>query len=284
MRVQLQLRTAGACTHAEHMVLRGASRQTVAFPSLYAQIQHPHEGLILYDTGYSPRFFSATDPFPERFYRLLTPVTLSSEQTAAAQLRQQGLAPEDVKWVIISHFHGDHVAGLRDFPHARFAFLEHGYAHVSQLSRLQAVRTGYLQSLLPPDFMQRAEGLTLAGPRLRYVAPFGACLDLFGDGSLQMVPLEGHFCGQSGLLINSEDGPVLLVADACWRRESFEDLRLPHPLAMAIMHDPERYRHDLQQIQSFAQAHPHVPIVPSHCTRSLQAWRNRLETARGSRL
>ena len=83
-------------------------------------ILHPDAGAMLYDTGYADRFEQATTPFPERFYRWLTPVTLPVEQHLGTQLRRYGVRLDEVKRVIISHMHADHVAGLRNLWVAPF--------------------------------------------------------------------------------------------------------------------------------------------------------------------
>ncbi|PKL74261.1 MAG: MBL fold metallo-hydrolase, partial [Candidatus Melainabacteria bacterium HGW-Melainabacteria-1] len=92
--VRLRLFKGGYCTHSERMVLRTGSRRQVAFPSLFGLIEHPDQGVLLFDTGYSPAFFEATEPFPERIYRMLTPVTLDSRDTAVARLAEVGYRPQ----------------------------------------------------------------------------------------------------------------------------------------------------------------------------------------------
>lgn len=268
--LRLHLFEGGYCTHRQKMALRKGSLETVTFPSIFGVIEHPHQGVILFDTGYSPHFFSATSPFPERAYRWVTPVVLHSHETAVAHLQRLGYRPEDVTHVIISHFHGDHVSALRDFPRARFVFLNSGYTHVSALNRLQGVSIGYLKALLPPDFDSRAIALDLKDSRYRteLPAPLGDGLDLFQDGSIRLVPLEGHFAGQVGALLNTDLGTVFLIADACWFRQSFEELALPHPIAMTRMYNPKQYVQDLQAIQGFYRRFPHGHIIPSHCRES----------------
>lgn len=277
LQVPVHLLQGGYCTHKEHMVLRSGSRDTVPFPSLFAVIEHPQKGLMLFDTGYSQHFFSATEKFPEKLYRLLTPVTLNAQDTAVAQLHQLGYHPEDVQYIIISHFHGDHVSALHDFPKAQFIYLAAGYEFVRKFTGFKAVRLGYLPSLLPADFESRSWALDPqdSGLDIQDFPPFEYAIDLFNDGSIRLIPLTGHFCGQMGALIESSQGPLFLSADACWYRESFEKMILPHPLAMTIMYDAKQYRKDLQALHDFACLHPETTIVPSHCTRSLEYYAQR---------
>lgn len=268
--IRLRLFEGGYCTHRKKMALRSGGLETVTFPSIFGVIEHPKHGVVLFDTGYGSHFFAATAPFPERAYRWVTPVVLNSEETAVARLRQLGYGPEDVNYVIISHFHGDHVSALRDFPRARFVFLDSGYEHVRHMNRLQGVSIGYLKALLPRDFESRAMALSLkdAHYRVGLPEPLGDGLDLFGDEAIRLVPLEGHFAGQVGALLKTEVGTVFLVADACWFRQSFEELTLPHPIAMSRMYNPKQYVQDLQAIQGFYRQFPTAHIIPSHCRES----------------
>lgn len=279
--VRLSLYKGGYCSHSEKMVLRSGRRRQIAFPSMFALIEHPEQGPMLFDTGYASHFFAATDPFPERIYRMVTPVTLDSGDTAVARLAERGYRPEDVSHVLISHFHGDHIAALRDFPTARYVFLAQGYEAVKPLRGTRAVRIGYLPSLLPPDFEARAWAIGPESPlACEPVAPFARSFDLFGDGAVLLIPLEGHFAGQMGALLRTEQGQVLLIADACWLRESFEELVLPHPLAMGIMNDRQGYVKDLEAIRDFHRLRPEVAVIPSHCSRSIDAF---VEAAEGAR-
>ena len=68
-RVRLHLLTVGRCRHPEWVTIRGGGLRPIEFPALAALIVHPTIGPILYDTGYADRFETATQPFPERFYR-----------------------------------------------------------------------------------------------------------------------------------------------------------------------------------------------------------------------
>lgn len=268
--IKLTLFQGGYCTHQEKMVLRTGRKETIRFPSMFALIEHPEHGFILFDTGYSSRFYEATTRFPASLYARLTPVFLQPEQTAVRQLALRGIAPEEISHVIISHFHGDHVAGLRDFPKAELIAMANGYHKVKNLRGFAAVKQGFLPELLPADFQQRARLISSEGFVKGTLPPFEGGLDLFEDGSILLVPLEGHYCGQIGAWVNEQTGPVFLVADACWLRRAFEQYILPHPLAMFIMNNAAQYRLDLQHLHQYHREHPEVRIIPSHCQQSFE--------------
>ncbi len=45
----------------------------------------------------------------------MTPVYFDPAQSLVTQLREQGYVNRDIHGLILSHFHADHIAGLRDF-------------------------------------------------------------------------------------------------------------------------------------------------------------------------
>lgn len=261
--VRLDLRYAGLCRHPEGMVVRGAPWRPADFPALFAVVRHPTHGITLFDTGYSERFAAETHPFPARLYRWLTPVALAPGETAVEQLRAESVRPEDVRRIVISHFHADHVAGLRDFPNAEFIATREALAAVQGHGTLKTLLKGFLPGLLPDDFADRARLLERSA-FTDALGPFAAH-DLFGDGAVQLVSLPGHAAGQVGLLVRGETKRVLLAADAAWTTASFRERRPPMRIADLIAQAPRTAEQTLMALHALSIADPELDIVPSHC-------------------
>ena len=267
MPVELRMIQAGYCTHPERVVRAGGSWKPCRFPAMVGIIEHPAEGLMLFDTGYSERFHEETARFPNALYARLTPVHYRPEDSVVRQLAALGRRAEDVRHVIVSHFHGDHVAALRDFPQARFFCSEEGYAALRPLKGLAALTKGFLPGLLPADFAHRLDPFETRPTRdlTGRLGPFTRGYDLFGDGTLVAVPLPGHAAGHYGLLVESEKGPVFLVGDACWTSRSYAELQLPSVAAQLIFADRRAYAETLRGLHALSREQPEVTIVPSHC-------------------
>lgn len=277
MTIKITFFKAGYCIHPEAILIQGGRWKTSTFPALFALIEHPSYGSILFDTGYSDRFFQETRRFPFRLYALTTPVSLQPEDSAASQLQKQGIDPAAVQQIILSHFHADHIGGLRDFPNARFLCFQSAYEAVKHRHGMGALIAGFLAGLLPADFEQRAtwvEDKHLV-PLPACYAPFEMGFDLLGDRTLLAVELPGHAIGQLGLLIADAcigTGPpqsYFLIADACWLSRAYQEFIAPHPIANLIFSNKQEYLTTLKKIHQLHQHNQDLKIIPTHCP---EAW------------
>lgn len=268
---------AGHCVHPQVMSIRDGSWRTAVFPALCMVLVHPVEGPILFDTGYDPAFLRATRPFPERFYRWLTPVTLADGEQAASQIVALGFQPGDVRHLVLSHFHADHVAGTHAFPRATIHCARAGLDAACGSSRWAGVRRGILTSLLPPDIRERARFFEDA-PRVGLATafrPFTEGVDLLGDGSVLAVELPGHCPGHWGLAVrDSAHGDHFMVADAAWSLDAIRR-NMPAPaIASGFLGDTGAARRTLHMLHLLWQRNPAMHITPCHCPeRAAGAWR-----------
>jgi glyoxylase-like metal-dependent hydrolase (beta-lactamase superfamily II) len=259
--IELTILRAGCCFHAEWVTMQGGGRRPIEIPALFALLRHPTLGPILYDAGYAPRFLTETDRLPARIYRWLTPVRITDAETAAVQLKRLGIEPGAVRLIILSHFHADHLGGVRDFPHARFLYLPDAWAAVQGRIGLDAVRRAFLPGLLPPDFAARSLPIRPAQRVPLDLAPFTEGYDLLGDGSVIGVRLDGHATGQLGIIV----GKTFLCADAAWSSAAIRENRPPHPVARLIMDDPRAYQVNFAALHELQRRRPDLRIIPSHC-------------------
>lgn len=258
----------GACRHPHAMTMRGATWRPVDFAAVAMLLLHPDEGPILFDTGYDPAFLAATARLPEALYRWATPVDLPPGADAASQCRALGHDPAEVCHVVLSHFHGDHVAGLHAFPNAAVHCARAGLEDLRRRGRFAATRRGLLPALLPADLAARARFFEDAPVRAlpSDFAPFDTSADLIGDGSLLAVELPGHCPGHWGLATRDACwGYHFLVADAAWSLEAIREDRPPPALATALLGDTARTRATLNALHRLAVRNPGLRLTPCHC-------------------
>jgi glyoxylase-like metal-dependent hydrolase (beta-lactamase superfamily II) len=253
----------GHCLASEHHLIRGGRRRRVAIHSLVALLGHPTKGWLLWDTGYAPRMHEATRRLPYRVYRWATPLRLAPELALISQLPRLGLEPGAIRRVVVSHFHADHISGLRDFPRAEIIATRSAYESVAGRTGFRALARAFIPELLPADFERRAVLLTApSGPDLDGLGP---TLDLFGDGSAVVVALPGHARGQIGLLANTHKGRLLLAADSCWMSEGFRTNTPPHWITRVFTDNFAAMTTTLAKLHAYHRRHPDVTVIPSHC-------------------
>ncbi|MDB5438812.1 MAG: hypothetical protein JWM33_1239 [Caulobacteraceae bacterium] len=275
-RCEVDFLQAGSCRHPEAMTLSGGRLSQAVFPALAGLFFHPLEGPVVFDTGYDPAFMQATRRFPERLYRWLTPPALTPGEALSEQMTRRGLAPAEVNWVILSHFHGDHVAGLTAFPQARILCARAGLETMRRRSRWGRLSQGLLSELIPPDIDERAvffEDRPFA-PLPSAYAPFIQGADLFGDMSLLAVELPGHCPGHWGLAARDErDRFHLLAGDAAWSSRAIRENRPPPRLTTDLLGRTTTYRETLLRLHQLHNSGSDLLITPSHCLeRAREIW------------
>jgi glyoxylase-like metal-dependent hydrolase (beta-lactamase superfamily II) len=235
------------------------------FYGVFVYLEHPEHGRALVDTGYAPEFWEATRSFPERLYRWATPANLDPLGDAAAILRRRGIEPETIDRIFVSHFHGDHIAGLRRFPGARFVYRRAAYEALLGVSTWRQVRQAFLAKLLPADFTARGlpidEGLFApgSGPLAEF-----RVVDYWGDGDLLLVDLPGHAVGHTGYLIRGPDGYVFYIVDASWDVEALLARRPISRLVRGVQHDYAAYAATQDRLRRLA-AQVDYRLPACHC-------------------
>lgn len=166
-----------------------------------------HErGICLFDAGQcaeaaAPGYFPAWHPF----FRLAR-FELERRDEAAEQLRRAGLDAGDVRWVVLSHLHTDHVGGLGAFRGADVLVA------AEEWRRATGAR-GRLRGYVPQHWPRGLEP-TLVEFHRSPLGPFSGSYDLADDGRLVLVPTPGHTPGHMSLLVDHGERRFLLAGDA----------------------------------------------------------------------
>jgi glyoxylase-like metal-dependent hydrolase (beta-lactamase superfamily II) len=158
-------------------------------------IKHGGDSMV-WDTGFAP----GSNP-------------TAPKVSLADRLKEVGVAADQVKFVGISHFHGDHTGQLAPFSNATLLIGKGDWDGVTAT---------------PPMAGANAAGFKTWIDEKRKVEPLLADKDVFGDGSVVVLRTPGHTPGHSSLLVMLKGmGPVLLSGDLMHFRENYEFNRVP---------------------------------------------------------
>jgi glyoxylase-like metal-dependent hydrolase (beta-lactamase superfamily II) len=129
------------------------------------------------------------------------------------QLAQLHLTPEQIKYVAISHYHGDHAGQANSFPQATL-LIGKGDWDILTDPKANAMAN-------PGNFAPWISG----GGK---VEPVVGDKDVFGDGSVVMLNTPGHTPGHHSLLVKLKDtGNVLISGDLAHFRENYDTNGVP---------------------------------------------------------
>jgi N-acyl homoserine lactone hydrolase len=128
-------------------------------------------------------------------------------------LAQLKVAPEQVKYIGISHFHGDHIGQANALPKATLLI---GKGDWDVLTGPKP--PGNLNPQLVSNWI--SGGGT--------VEPLPLDKDVFGDGSVVMLATPGHTPGHHSLLVKlAQKGAVILSGDAVHFQENYDGPGVP---------------------------------------------------------
>lgn len=242
----------GYCINHLHHMFGGVPKQTLRFEAGVFLLKHRKHGYILYDTGYGTEMKRRKLKY--FLYHLANPFYVREKDEIGYQLREKGIAPEEIRYVILSHLHPDHIGGAKSFPNAKFIITEDLYRWFEHFR----LRDLVFQELLPEDFRQRI--YRVLPNTMRKAFPYRKVYDFFGDGSLLIASLDGHAIGQACVYL--PEYRLYLAADVCWGVPLIRYTRQIRKLPLMIQKNPQAYFQNIRLLQIIRKSG--IEVVVSH--------------------
>jgi glyoxylase-like metal-dependent hydrolase (beta-lactamase superfamily II) len=159
-------------------------------------IKHDND-YLLWDTGHA-----------------MTTPNVAPKVSIVDQLAKIHVTPEQIKYVGISHYHGDHTGQVASFPKATLLLGTREWDAISAPKPAEGVNYKPFEGWIKGE--NKVEPLAL-----------GIDKDVFGDGSVIVLRTPGHTPGHSSLLVRLQGGAVILSGDAVHFRENYDTDGVP---------------------------------------------------------
>jgi N-acyl homoserine lactone hydrolase len=250
--VSLSIIKCGLMTSKESFVYRGGSWSREYRSGMAAALIRHRRGSFLFDTGFGVNVDQHVKSMPWLMQKV---ANYRKETPAALQLSEHGLDPNLIKTIILSHSHWDHISGAEDFANAEVLLSREEASFVAGLSQTELIKK--LEGRL------RLRAIEISGPPYEN---FDRSLDLYGDGSIELVPLEGHTPGSIGMFVNLRSGKrFFFVGDLTWATEGIRiPTERPWLSRRLVDFDDEGVRRSVVRVHNLASRYPNLVIVPAH--------------------
>jgi N-acyl homoserine lactone hydrolase len=214
-------------------------------------VRHPR-GDLLFDAGFGRNVDEHVKGSP----LLLRSLTKYSKETPVAdQLAAAGIDPHHLAGIVLTHAHWDHTSGIDDMrdvpvllPQKELDFIRSGDS-----------KSGLIRSFgsLPYKVYDFPSGPYLA---------FEQSYDMFGDGSVVLVPAGGHTPGSIIAFVTLPEGArYALVGDIVWQTEGVE-IPAERPWLARRMADEDetQVRTIVVRLHMLKARFPELVVVPAH--------------------
>ena len=199
-------------------------------------IEHP-DGLILVDTGETAKIYEKGYLPDGGLYHKAVETRIQSEEEINHQLVKIGIQPKDIKTVILTHLHGDHIGGLAHFEHCKIYVSKTEYDFATSK---KGPGNGYFPKNWPTWF--QPELITYEN---RPEGNFKQSKTITADGKVVIIPTPGHSIGHQSILIKNDTHTTILAGDLTYNettlRQEIADVLLPNKAAKQTVKTMHQY-------------------------------------------
>lgn len=221
----------GYCKNNLKLIFKNQKSEKRDFPAGVFLFYHEKYGYFLYDTGYTIDLYHSG--LKGKLYNIFNPTVVKKSDEIKEQLKKDGLSVDQIKYVILSHLHPDHIGCVKYFKNAKIIISKDAYDTYRKNRLFDLI----FKELLPVWFEKQL--MVIGNEKLRSKQnQYFSYFDLLKDNSLQLMQVDGHAKGQLCCLLNGE---IFLGADTSWGNDFVGRARDFRILPRLIQSDMKAY-------------------------------------------
>jgi len=187
-------------------------REAQWVPSLAYAVRHPEFGIVILDTGLRA---GSCDYGLRPVYWV--PCRNAPGSDLVSQLEDEDVRPEDIRFIVPSHFHGDHISGLSSLLDFADATILSTSGSMSEVRSTMRFAKGIPAAMIASDMRVKIMDDSFTQSTMSVEV-----YDVFGDGSLKLFETPGHTKGHISAIARGTQHDILFTFDASHLEANFE--------------------------------------------------------------
>ena len=215
-------------------------------------VRHP-KGDLLFDAGFGRNIEAHTQMMPWLMRQI---TTYKNGRSVGDQLASSDYPMDKLAGVILTHAHWDHVSGLDSLPPKTPVWVSGAErTFISSRSSMTALVNSF------PSVNYKEYSFD-DGPYLGFPSSY----DVWGDGSIVLVPAPGHTPGSIIAFISLPTGArYALLGDLVWQNEGVDiPAERPWLSRRLVREDDDLVRENIARIAAIHKRFPEIKMVPAH--------------------
>ncbi|TAL19033.1 MAG: MBL fold metallo-hydrolase [Aquabacterium sp.] len=219
-------------------------------------VRHPR-GDLMFDTGMSAHLDEHLSSVPWLMRKLSV---RHLDKPAAAVLKDNGYDPKQLAGIVPTHAHWDHVGGIADLPGIPVW--------------LNAVEQHFIaEGGFPTELARRVQPFPVRSYAFddKPYLGFPKSLDLWGDGSIVLVPAPGHTPGSILAFVTLPSGArYVLLGDLVWQTDGItRPAERPWLSRSMVDEDADAVRRAITHVAALHRRFPDLVLLPAHDARAM---------------
>jgi glyoxylase-like metal-dependent hydrolase (beta-lactamase superfamily II) len=220
-------------------------------------------GLVLLDSGFGTRDCADPSRRVGASRHFIRPV-LNATQAAVNQIEGLGFSRDDVRHIVITHFDGDHIGGISDFPDAQIhVTASEAFGAFSTPTRGEKARFRAVQWAHGPKIVEHGPD----GEKWRGFAAAKELVDV--SPGIVMISLPGHTRGHACVAVDAGHRWLMHCGDAFFHHGTIDGTaRMPRALAAfewAVAFDRKMVRENHERlVELYLRGESDLSMICSH--------------------